>query len=151
MSIDELGSIGEFIGAIAVVVSILYLAYQIRQNTRMMQGSTVQAITETIQAENRWSSDLGPIWMKIVEGQELTNLDKFQLGEWLIAAMSARQNEYYQYKRGLLDHEMWKASEGIIRLIMANSFANQWWKSFEKSVFHDDFAVLVDKIVEGDA
>ena len=33
MSIIELGALGEFIGAIAVVVTLAYLAIQIRQNT----------------------------------------------------------------------------------------------------------------------
>ena len=132
MSLAELGSLGEFVSAIAVVISILYLAYQIRQNTKMMQGSTVQAITETIQAENKWSSELGPIYVKMIQGEELSWLDEFQLGEWLTAAFTARQNEYYQHRNGLLDKEMWQASEGIIRSIMVNPFAKIWWKRFDK-------------------
>jgi hypothetical protein len=145
-----LGNIGEFIGAIAVLISILYLAYQIRQNTKMMQGATVQAITQTIQSENKWSSELGPIYEKAVQGEKLTWLDRFQLGEWLTAALTARQNEFYQYRSGLLDEEMWKASEGIIRSIMLSPHAKKWWRSFEKYVFHDEFVQLVDKIVEAD-
>ena len=30
MSIDELGSIGEFLGAIAVLVTLLFIAYQVQ-------------------------------------------------------------------------------------------------------------------------
>jgi hypothetical protein len=33
MSLEQLGNIGEFVAAIAVVVSIFYLAVQMRQNT----------------------------------------------------------------------------------------------------------------------
>ena len=36
MTLEDLGNLGEFIGAIAVVVSLAYLAYQIRQNTSQM-------------------------------------------------------------------------------------------------------------------
>ncbi len=35
MTIQELGAIGELIGGIAVVVTLIYLAVQVRQNTRM--------------------------------------------------------------------------------------------------------------------
>ena len=39
MSITELGALGEFIGSIAVLVTLIYLAYQTRQNTTMLQQS----------------------------------------------------------------------------------------------------------------
>ena len=32
-TIQDLGAAGEFVGAIGVVVTLVYLAYQIRQNT----------------------------------------------------------------------------------------------------------------------
>jgi hypothetical protein len=33
MSLEDLGNIGEFVAAAAVIVSLIYLAMQIRQNT----------------------------------------------------------------------------------------------------------------------
>ena len=36
MTLQDLGNLGEFIGAVAVVVSLVYVAYQLRQNTRQM-------------------------------------------------------------------------------------------------------------------
>jgi len=38
MTISELGSIGELIGSIAVLVTLIYLAVQVRQNTRHVQA-----------------------------------------------------------------------------------------------------------------
>lgn len=37
MTISELGSLGEFVGAIAVVITLIYLAFQIRQNTGQLE------------------------------------------------------------------------------------------------------------------
>ncbi len=34
MSLEDLGNLGEFLGSIGVIVSLIYLALQIRQNTR---------------------------------------------------------------------------------------------------------------------
>ena len=149
MSISELGSLGELISAVAVFISILYLAYQIRQNTRMMQGTTIQAITESIQRENHWSSELGEIWMKSkAEGERLSDVEAFRLGEWLTAAMHSRQNEYIQFRNGLLSNELWTASEGIIQGIMSVNYASKWWRRSDKRVFSPDFTQLVDQIVE---
>ena len=39
MSIQELGNLGELAGGVAVVVSLLYVALQIRQNTQTIRAS----------------------------------------------------------------------------------------------------------------
>ncbi len=49
MSIMELGALGEFVGAIAVVATLVYLAIQIRQNTRAMEESKRLALAQTYQ------------------------------------------------------------------------------------------------------
>jgi hypothetical protein len=45
----ELGALGEFIGSIAVVLSLIYLAIQVRQNMRMVRASVRQSISEDVQ------------------------------------------------------------------------------------------------------
>ena len=44
MDITTLAAWGEFLGGIAVVVSLIYLASQIRQNTRAVTVSTTAAV-----------------------------------------------------------------------------------------------------------
>ena len=44
MTIQDLGSIGEFVGAFAVVLSMLYLAVQIRQNTAELKRSAFRDV-----------------------------------------------------------------------------------------------------------
>jgi len=43
MEITTLAAWGEFLGGIAVVVSLVYLAAQIRQNSRLLRTSTASA------------------------------------------------------------------------------------------------------------
>ena len=50
MTLQDVGSVGELIGAIAVVFSLVYLAMQIRQNTKAVRIQTYQAIMD---ASNR--------------------------------------------------------------------------------------------------
>ena len=98
MNWEAIGAIGETLGAVAVVVSLLYLAAQIRQNSRIVKGASAQAITQTIQSELRWSSDMGDILVKVFNNPEsLSQVEAFKVGEWATAAMWARQNEYIQY------------------------------------------------------
>ena len=42
-TLDDLGNVGEFIAALGVVISLLYLAFQIRQNTSQINQNTKAA------------------------------------------------------------------------------------------------------------
>ncbi len=58
MSIQDLGSIGELLAAIATIATLLYLAVQIRQNNRNLQESTSASINQGFANINsRLSSD----------------------------------------------------------------------------------------------
>jgi hypothetical protein len=61
---EALGAVGEVVGAIAVVVTLLYLTVQLRQNTRTVEHSIQRGVHED-----------GAEWMyKLVENPELTEL-----------------------------------------------------------------------------
>ena len=52
MTIQDLGSIGEFVASIGVIVSLVYLAVQIRQNSKQLGDSAKQATQTSIQNQN---------------------------------------------------------------------------------------------------
>ena len=47
MNILELGAIGELVGGVAVMVTLIYLAVQVRQNTKIVRASSMQAPTDS--------------------------------------------------------------------------------------------------------
>ncbi len=72
MTITELGALGEFVGAIAVVATLAYLAVQVRQNTRMMRAQIYQARSDANQRYQLFvagSEDMSEIIDKISDGQ----------------------------------------------------------------------------------
>ena len=48
MTTQDLGSIGEFVASIGVVVSLIYLAIQTRSNTRAIRAQTRSSITDQV-------------------------------------------------------------------------------------------------------
>ena len=46
MNLNTLANIGQVIGAVAVVVSLIYVALQIRQNTNAVRSATAQTVHE---------------------------------------------------------------------------------------------------------
>ena len=43
MTLEDLGNVGEFVGALAVVASLIYVALQLRQNTEQMAENAEEA------------------------------------------------------------------------------------------------------------
>ena len=65
MTLEDLGNLGEFVGALGVVVSLVYLAIQIRQNTSAVRTSTFhEAIRDQSNGIDQLNSDpeLNRIW-----------------------------------------------------------------------------------------
>jgi len=89
MTITELGALGEFVGAIGVVITLIYLAIQIRQNTRAMEESRRLALAQTYQLRADALQDMlvraansehvGPILAKLTEAgypEDIGSLDQ---------------------------------------------------------------------------
>ncbi len=55
MTIQDLGSLGELIAAVATVATLVYLALQIRQNTRTLRHAAERAVLEDA---NSWRTNL---------------------------------------------------------------------------------------------
>ncbi len=47
MNWDAVGAMAELVGAIGVIASLIYLAIQIRQNTRSLQANTFQTVADS--------------------------------------------------------------------------------------------------------
>ena len=149
MNWEAIGAIGEIIGAIAVVATLAYLAHQIRQNSNAIKGSTISAITQHQQFELHWSSEISSAMRKIVDGSgDLTEDELWQASEFFTASLTTRQNEYFQYKNGLLLEESWDASKKVIRVIFGIEWVEEWYNTYGKEVLTDVFNEEIEKIVQ---
>ena len=156
MNLNDWAAIGEIVGAIAVVVTLIYLAVQVRHskealdaNTRAIRGSTLDAITQNQQTELRWSADTAHVWRKVLEDPEsLTFEESWQASEWMTAALCARQNEYRQYRQGLLEEDVWESIQNVVRILLGVPWGRRWFDDYGHEVLTDDFVNVVKGILE---
>ena len=137
MTWQDWGSIGEVVGAIAVVVTLIYLAKQIKQNTHAMEEGRRLALAQTYQMRSDAlqamlvqaadSEHIGPIIIKLTEKgypedvAALQDLDEAELRRfrmWQIAQQTHWDNMHYQYQQGYLDPEYYEDAfkERVVRL-----------------------------------
>ena len=155
MSIAQLlGNIGEFLGAIAVVVTLVYLAIQVRlgkeateANTRQMEAirklnlvENYMRRSERVEAGYRdmaLSNDLSHLGFKALKDPgSVEEFEWFRMREWMHAHMHRLDAQHYQYEHGLLEEEAYKNLRRALR---------RWaptWKALgvvpPRQSFHDE-------------
>lgn len=127
MTILELGAIGELVGGTAVVATLIYLAVQVRQNTRSIENARLLALAQTYQMRSDAlqamlvqasdSSYIGPIIIKLIDHgypENVASLDALtreewgRFRQWHIAQLTHWDNMYFQYQQGFLDEEYYE-------------------------------------------
>lgn len=156
MTLDDLGNIGEFVGAIAVVVSLIYLALQIRQNTRQLDHNS-EVVAANVELDNARlaaefnahvasSPELAELWIRGVFGsEELTAVEETRVGFMLGDLFYRLEGLYHQHRRGFLPKDSWTPWETLMRNVFAGSMPRRWWAN-RAHPFSIDFTAHVDKI-----
>ncbi len=100
MNWDAIGAIAELLGAVGVIASLVYLAGQIRQsreqmalNSRTMQASTQQDISENINGivmrATADSENTRAIALGSADFEQLNEGDAFRFNLWILGLMHA--------------------------------------------------------------
>ena len=124
-----LGNYGEFVGAIAIVITLVYLAIQVRQNTRMMRASIRQARSDN--AVHLYSlaatSVVAEIREKESRGEALTEVEEERMFLWNICIWRQQQTTFFQARDGLLDAQTGDEQATIVRALMLFPSARRFW------------------------
>ena len=146
MTLQDLGNLGEFIGSVAVVVTLIYLAIQIRQQTAATRIRMRQAISDAQFANiNSRATDenLPIIIMKANRGEQLSQDEKDRLYFHLDASLRQFENFYSHYQSSVLSDKDWEAlAEGLKRTLRTDVSLGMW--DGMKDSYNADFRDQVD-------
>ncbi len=126
MSLQDWGAIGELLGGVAIIVSLLYVGLQIKHGNQETRAATLQATLDSemfLQAE---AMRYAGTWEKVVTGVHLADGEETRRAILLYnMMMTLYQNRYFQFKTWYLDntppidepvtwpfYEVWRASGG---------------------------------------
>ena len=110
MNWDAIGAIGEIIGAAAVVVSLIYLATQIRTQNKEARLATMHDITVGYRDSLATfiDVDLTELMVKAnADFSSLTDAEAMRLISAIQRVLRVAEEAYIQYEEGRLDDRMW--------------------------------------------
>ena len=150
MSISELGSLGEFIGSIAVLATLGYLIVQIRQNTASTVAATLHSLISDLSqiTDPLLDPKLNGIWLSgLKDVSSLNSEDRHQFTILLTKNCVHWVSVYHQALRGLLPEDFVTGYERDMIVLMAYPSVQEVWSDIKYS-FGDDFVDYLEKVVE---
>ena len=132
MNLNDLANLGQSIGAIAVVISLIYVALSIRQNTNAIRAATAQSVHEHYANRyNSFASDetLSQIAIKgLKDYGSLSEMEKARFVALFMAFLSYGQNAFLKWRQGLLEPSLWIGWEQVLMNLIGAPGGKGLWK-----------------------
>ena len=148
MNWEAIGAIGEIIGAIAVVVTLAYLAVQVRNSTRVARSATRQAIAETAMEHGTHlvsDRDLMTALLRDFKGQDQDEVDRARLMAHNYITMRHYENILYQHRAGMIERDEWHGFRQNLKAVLEWGSMREFWKN-EGHYYSDAFRAEVSAI-----
>ena len=155
MTLQDLGNLGEFVGAIAVVITLVYVALQIRQNTAHLSQNTtavrLSALEANVESGTRVreimisNPELADLYLKGLEGySQLNRPERLRFGMYLDNLFGAIQASHTRYVDLEIDPDRVEEIIKMVDSILAYPGVREWW-SRSRADSHSAFSRLVNE------
>ena len=140
-----------------MIISLAYLAIQIRQNTRQIGEQSremrIAAIDSIANSFSRFRDplirdpELAALWLRGLDDyRRLEPIEKVRLGRLLQELFFAHQNTWSRYQEGAMAEDAWEDHQQAIAGNLRNTGIQHWWQE-NRSIYADDFEVVVEDIL----
>lgn len=117
MTLSDAANIGQVLGALGVVLSLIFVGLQVRQNTKSLRSSTLQRNTQLwvdwlmIIADPKFAA----VYAKGSSGYDLEAVEFRQFFLLCRALFMGMEDQHYQFRQGLLDRDAYLGYEIVVR------------------------------------
>ena len=150
MDLDTLAKLGEFFGGLFVVVSLAYLAYQVRQNTSSLRAENYARVLNrmaTLQSKLSTDAELNRV---VVTGagnpEALTRHERIRFSWALYELMGAAEFMYHQARDNALPTAVWDRWQAGIVWWLSNPGILAWWQA-KPTPLSSDFEAFVAELL----
>lgn len=144
MNWQAIGAIGELIGGIAVIGTLIYLASQIRQNTKMNAAAIRQSFYDYTTRQMLQGTDDTEFNVTLAKAamtdEELPPSERFRLMRLMQAVFVGYQGAYFQHRNNAISDDDWKMCKALLRSfwLMPGMESKRVWEQLQAGGFLDD-------------
>ena len=144
-----LGNFGEFFGAIAVVATLVYLAFQLRQNTMSLRRTEYRAAMEQY---DRWRTALqnpenADLYTKGLEGQITDTSEHLRFRMLIVQYTYAMQNTWDCVRNGIMDEDEWNRLAPLYGRVFSTAGGAEFWEQ-HRAYAQPEFVKTIANAIE---
>lgn len=150
MNWDAISAIGQMMSALAVIVTLVYLAVQIKQNTAVYR----------VGVENQWNEFNAKLCHPVAldrqtaewwcsgetEFDSMDTVDQKRLFLWEYSAFENWLCVYRAKQQGLVSDQMWRHQIATMKAFATRDSVLAAWQNFS-AIYDDDFRKLMDSFI----
>src|SRR3954465_12906897 len=152
MSFQQLSEVAQMVASVGVVLSLVFVGLQIKQNTRAVQraehNSTMEQWTVIRQAiaQNR---DIAELMTAGLQGERaLDAADQLRLEQMLQENGWAAFHIWDRTQRGIFPRGTFEATAGaLLGMLLRTPRGESWWREAKHVGFHPGFVRDVDAVL----
>ncbi len=141
--------IAEILSAVAVVLSLIFVGFEVRQNSRtQVQTATQAALRDFTSASRLFSAnnEIACIYLRGNQDYEsLSDVEKFRYSSHLLHNFRAVQEMHSLLQEGAIDFDAWRSLDSISRETLHRPGVQQWL-STRRQWFTDEFQVYLEEV-----
>jgi IS1 family transposase len=155
MTLQELGSIGELVGAIATVAMLAYLAIQVRQNSHQLQEATkiakLNAYDRTVEAFARYrgllaeSKNAELYTSGLASYENLTQAEKVRFGAIIEEYFFAYSGTWERILNDSYNSVTWASQAKFASSLLLTEGGAEWW-AVRKNIFQQGFIDEIERV-----
>ena len=147
--IEALGNIGGFLGGIGVMITLIYLAVEIKMNSRSVKAGAAQSVVQSLATAYSTTAMSPELCHIIVIGSKnpdtLSEQQHAQLYMWLTSWFRLVELAYFHYKVGNIPDTTWNGQLAHLKSALATPSIQQFWDS-RNEIYSEEFRGFVSKL-----
>ena len=150
-NLSQSAQLAEIVAAVAVVISLIYVGLQVRDNTAAIRSSTMQSVADSSDmALAMQAADPEFLRVRITGDADYSSLDRLERMRYLSIYRGTwirMQNIWAQQQLGVLDPTFWGTFSQIICEVYAPAGVRETW-DFHNRVLDPEFVEFVESCDE---
>lgn len=147
MNWDAIGAVGELVGATAVVISLLYLAIQIRAQTKQASLTAMHDVAVGFRDAISMLSDTQMAGVYVKSFETFDSLEDHELFQTMVTSqqlLRVWEEAFYLHLDGRLDDRYWAGMNRQYLSFMSGPAMKHTWK-LRREYYGDEFKKMVDE------
>lgn len=151
--LEDLGNLGDFLGGLAVIITLAYLTLQVRQNNASVEAAAIQTASQSFaDAVESFAKDPDILRVYTAGVQDFDSLgpeDRLRFAAIMGGLLHRFECFLVLSDRGILPRSYWDGAVNRIRGAFALPGTRSWWER-GRHVFNQRMQTWIDEEVIGE-